>query len=344
VTDAERLVEWFRGVARPLPWRTRPRDPYRSLVAELMAQQTQLERVVPRFVEFIRRFPDLAALASAAEEEVVEAWSGLGYYRRARQLHRLALEVEASGGELPRTAAGLERLPGIGPYTAAAIASMVHGEPAPAVDGNIARVAARVLARADGARGANGRAAALAWVRGLLDGAPPGEVNEALMELGATVCRPAAPVCPACPLAGSCRARAAGDPTVFTPPRGVRETVELRWLAAIAVGSDGRWLLRRVDEGPILRGLWLPPLAEADAARRLAGQALELLPIEAAGPVSVLDPVRHSITYRRIEVVPGVLRGLDPVDPPAGWLWADPRSPGLPTSSLLGKLRRAVER
>ncbi len=341
MSDADRLIAWFRANARPLPWRTAPRDPYRSLVSELMAQQTQLDRVVPRFEEFVRRFPNLAVLAEASEDEVLELWSGLGYYRRARLLHRLAREVAAGDGELPSTAAELEKLPGVGPYTAAAVASMVHGEAVPAVDGNIARVGARVLALADDPRTKIGRESVAGWVSRLMHHAPPGAVNEALMELGATICTPVQPVCERCPLNDGCRAREEGDPLLYPRPRRTRSAIELCWLAVIIEGPDGRWLLRRVDEGPILRGLWLPPYAEIDATRPLDEQALELIPCAGAGSIEFSKPIRHSITHRRIEVIP--VRTI--IDCPGlaadGFSWVDPANPGLPTSSLLGKLVRS---
>jgi len=342
VSDARRLVAWFHANARPLPWRTAPRDPYRSLVSELMAQQTQIDRVVPRFETFIRRFPDLAVLAGASEDEVVEMWSGLGYYRRARLLHRLACEVEGGGGELPKTAAELERLPGIGPYTAAAIASMVHGEPVAAIDGNVVRVGARMLALAGDPRSAAAREAVGAWVRDLMQQAPPGAVNEALMELGATLCRPARPECGRCPLAVACRAGREGDPDSYPRPRPARAPVGLRWLALIVADTDGRWLLTRVTEGPILRGLWLPPFAEIDAGRSIEEQAIELVPFTDLGSIEVMGPVKHSITHRRIEVTPAITAIDRAVDAPPGWSWAPPASPDLPTSSLLGKLLHSV--
>lgn len=342
MSDARRLVAWFDANARPLPWRTVPRDPYRSLVSELMAQQTQLDRVVPRFEAFVRRFPSLAVLARASEDEVLESWSGLGYYRRARLLHRLAREVAVGDGQLPGTAAELERLPGIGPYTAAAIASMAHGEAVPAVDGNIARVGTRVLALAADPRSKVGRQAVGDWVRDLMRQAPPGVVNEALMELGATVCAPNRPECGRCPLAGGCRARGEGDPTRYPRPRRRRSPVDVRWLAVIVGDPGGRWLLRRVTDGPILRGLWLPPFAEIDPLRPLEDQALKLIPLGGVGSMDVAKPVNHSITHRRIEVTPVRAVVARPVSAPTGWAWADPAAPDLPTSSLLGKLLKSV--
>jgi A/G-specific adenine glycosylase len=339
VTDAERLVAWFRVNARPLPWRTAARDPYRSLVSELMAQQTQIDRVVPRFEAFVRRFPDLEALATSSEEEVLAAWSGLGYYRRARQLHRLARHVVEAGGELPRTANELEKLPGVGPYTAAALASVVFGEAVPLMDGNVARVGARVLALEDDPRSRRGRSRILAWARSLMAGVPPGEVNEGLMELGARVCTPIGPDCGRCPLAPGCRARAAGRQEGLPGPRSTRSPVALEWLAAIAESPDGRWLLRRVVDGPILKGLWLPPFAERDHSLPLVDQARAMLPAAATAAAATSYPVvRHSITHRRIRVIPVRLPVAEPVAAPSGFRWADPRSSDLPTSSLLGKL------
>ena len=342
MTDAHRLVTWFRANARPLPWRTTPRDPYRSLVSELMAQQTRMERVVPRFELFIRRFPTLGDLAAASTDEVLEAWSGLGYYRRARVLHRLAREVAAGSGELPTNAADLEKLPGIGPYTAAAVASMVFGESIPLMDGNVARVGARVLALAEDPRKQPGRRMILDWVRGLMNHAPPGEINEALMELGARVCTSSQPACESCPLAPACRSHIEGDPTAYPPPRQMREAIDVRWLAVIVQDRKGRWLLRKVIEGPILRGLWLPPFTEIDGTRSLDQQVSKLLPFDEVTTVESWKPIKHSITHRRIEVTP-VRAAVDlTVDVPDGWSWADPATPNLPTSSLLGKLFKSV--
>jgi A/G-specific adenine glycosylase len=344
MSTAARLVSWFRANARPLPWRTQPRDPYATLVSELMAQQTQLDRVVPKFRSFMRRFPSLPSLAAASEDEVVEMWSGLGYYRRARLLHRLARDVEASTGVLPRKASELEELPGIGSYTAAAIASMVHGEAVPLMDGNVGRVAARKLAEPGDPTKGRTRKVILDWVRELMVSAPPGDVNEALMELGATVCTPVKPACGTCPLSHGCRARIAGDPEVYPPPRPTRARVDLRWLVVIVEDGSGRWLLREVSDGPILRGLWLPPFVEIDARQPSEDRVRRLLPFRSTARIDFSHPVRHSITHRRIEISPARV-GVDPApDVPAGWSWADPGSPGLPTSSLLGKLHRSIHR
>jgi A/G-specific adenine glycosylase len=342
MSDPSSLMKWFRANARPLPWRTEPREPYATLVSELMAQQTQLDRVVPRFVAFMRRFPTLSSLAAAAEEDVVEMWPGLGYYRRARLLHRLAREVVATTVELPKRASDLEKLPGIGPYTAAAVASMVHGEAVPLMDGNVGRVGARVLAVRGDPRTGTTKRLILGWVERLMVSASPGEVNEALMELGATVCTPMRPDCGRCPLNDGCRARVEGNPEIYPPPRQSRPPVDLTWLAVIVEDRVGRWLLREVTEGPILRGLWLPPFAEADPRKPLVEQVLRLLPFRSAAAVELAEPVKHSITHRRIEIRPARVR----VDPPAvipdHWSWVDPASPELPTSSLLGKLRGVV--
>jgi A/G-specific adenine glycosylase len=339
--SSDRLIAWFRRARRELPWRVEPRDPYRVLVSELMLQQTQVERVVPRYEAFVERYPDLETLATADEEHVLEAWSGLGYYRRARLLHRLAREVTADGGQLPRSASELERLPGIGPYTAAALASLAFGEAAPVLDGNVLRVASRVLALEGDPRTASGRRRILSWVATLMRDRPPGEVNEALMELGSTVCRTTAPACDRCPLAAACAARMEGDPEAYPPARRTRIAEDHRWVAACVIDREGRWLLRRVADGPILRGLWLPPFgdlangtAAVEQARRMAG-----IP---TGGAAVAATVDHGITHRRIRVVPVRLElgGTPAASPDERW-WA-PGTPPPATSSLLAKLVEAV--
>jgi len=338
VVTTRALVDWYRTCARDLPWRSEPRDPYLVLVSEIMLQQTQVDRVAPRFASFVERFPTFATLAEATQEEVLTAWSGLGYYRRARNLHRTARDVVAGAGCLPRTASDLERLPGIGPYTAAAVASLAFGEATPVLDGNVMRVGARVLAMENDPRLADGRRRLETWIVGLMEGVPPGQVNEALMELGAVACRPADPDCAVCPLSEGCGAYAEGKPEAYPPPRRRRAVIALRWVAACCVDHEGAWLLRRIDEGPILRGLWLPPLAELEDRVDPVDEAKGLLPdvksrFRTAGPA-----VRHHITHRRIDVVP-VRVDVDRFDPPSeNWQWVDPREPGVPTSSLLAKL------
>lgn len=338
MTLAERLVAWYRDNARVLPWRGEPRDPYRVLVSELMLQQTQVDRVRPRFEAFINAFPDLATLAAAPEEAVLAAWSGLGYYRRARMLHRLARALAAAAGTLPRSAAELARLPGVGPYTAAAVASLAFGEAVPVLDGNVLRVASRVLGFAGDPRNAAGRQALLGFLRPLVEEGPPGRVNEALMELGATVCRPSTPLCGRCPLIEHCRAKAEGRQERIPPPRRRRDGLALSWTAACCVDAGGRWLVRQVSEGPILRGLWLPPIAELAPHDDPELAARRLVPGELVGPPRRLPALRHSITHRRITVHPVRLALEAGAAAAASGRWIDPSTLSMPTSSLFFKI------
>jgi A/G-specific adenine glycosylase len=339
--QTEDLLEWYRAHARELPWRQEPRDPYRVVVSEFMLQQTQVDRVVPRFEAFVGRFPTFEVLAGAVEEAVLEEWSGLGYYRRVRMLHRLAQEVVERPGGLPKTARELEKLPGIGPYTAAAVASLAFGEARPVLDGNVMRVGARVMAMQLDPRSVEGRQHLESWISGLMEGQSPGRVNEALMELGAIVCTPVGPGCARCPFEAHCEARAQGRQQDFPPPRRRRETESLRWVAACVADANGSWLVRRVDRGPILRGLWLPPFAEHEVGENLEKAAARLAPcVEISSPV-LGGAVRHNITHRKIEVTPVLFNGAH-TDVPEGWQWVDPRTPGVPTSSLLAKLVDAL--
>ena len=307
-----------------------------------MLQQTQVDRVVPRFESFVARFPTFEKLAGATEEDVLEEWSGLGYYRRARMLHKLAQEVMERPDGLPLTASELVKLPGIGPYTAAAVASLAFGEAEPVLDGNVMRVGARVQALEADPRSAEGRHRLEGWIRSLMEGEPPGQVNEALMELGATVCTPVGPDCNRCPLGSGCEAMRQGRQESFPPPRRRRATESLRWVAACVITANGEWLVRRVDEGPILRGLWLPPLLEIEEGTDPAKAASRLVPFGTMSSPMVRDAVRHNITHRKIDVIP-VRFGTVRTEPPSdAWCWIDPRDPGVPTSSLLQKLVDAV--
>lgn len=345
VEIADALLGWFERHARALPWRTDPRDAYRTLVSEIMLQQTQVDRVAPRFVDFVQRWPDLRSLAEASEEDVLSMWSGLGYYRRARLLHRLAREVVDSGeDQLPETFEALMALPGVGDYTAAAVGSLAFGLEVPVMDGNVQRVVSRVTAYGGDPRTTPAQKRLKAWVSQLFPGNHPGAVNEALMELGATICTPTGPRCGVCPFGRWCRAFQAGKPEEFPLPRKVRATEDIRWVAACFVGADGRWLLRKVEDGPILRGLWLPPFADlqegADPVDSAIGLAPEGLKTQRG---RVVDPVRHHITHRRIEVIPVLIPTMGVGSFAAMWQWARLGEVVGGTSSLFEKLHKSIK-
>lgn len=334
------LLDFFRKSARELPWRVEPRNPYHTLVSELMAQQTQLDRVIPRFVEFIRRFPSLEAVAEAEEEDVLGSWSGLGYYRRAKMLHALAIRVSKEGGHLPSKAEELRLLPGIGPYTASAIASLAFGEATAVLDGNVLRVAARVLAIRGDLRSSRPQARIRLWMEGFFQFGSPGRINESMMELGALRCTPAAPECRGCPFEDSCIAHREGLEVKIPAPRPVRAPERQEWVAACVLRPDGALLLRKIDRGPILRGLWLVPLAPKAFDESAEAAAARLLPWPDA-PGRVLSPVSHSITYRRMRVYPVLFESMETLDglPEEGnWRWVHGERGSLPSSTLLEKI------
>jgi len=342
VPAAAALLSWFAERGRELPWRGEfPRDPYRVLVSEVMLQQTRVDRVVPGFARFLARFPTLASLAAAPADDAVEAFAGMGYYGRARRLHEVARAIVARGS-WPRDAADLAALPGLGAYTSAALAAFAFGGVEPPVDGNVCRVAARVLA-ADlpgGSAELARRAAALA--RELHAAAPGPALFEALMELGATVCTPAAPRCGACPLGPWCRGQR--DATAYPRPRRAAAQVALRWSALWLTRADGAVLLRRVPSGSLLAGLWLPPFAPVPAGGDPRSVAADLARSHGTvAAMAALPPVRHAITRHRIEVLPFAAESAATVrEPSAEIAFRDPAAPGLPTSSLLEKLRAAA--
>ncbi len=255
-----RLLEWYAANKRAMPWRGHP-DPYAVWVSEIMLQQTQVDTVRPYFARFLEAFPTVAALAAAEDAPLLKAWEGLGYYTRARNLRKAArLLTEAHGGALPRTAEALRALPGIGAYTAAAIASICFGAPAPVVDGNVARVIARRNALPDGFRKEPPRRALAAWLTPhIAASGSPSDFNQAMMELGALVCTPHRPACLLCPLRPDCRAAAEGTQEAFPVVAARKALPERKGLVVILRDARGRLLLTRHEGERLLAGFWELP-------------------------------------------------------------------------------------
>ncbi len=260
----EALLAWYRAHPRPMPWRGHP-DPYAVWVSEIMLQQTQVETVRPYFTRFLEAFPDIAALAAAEDGPLLKAWEGLGYYTRARNLRKAAQRVMAEhGGTLPQEPAALRALPGIGDYTAAAIASLAFGAPTPVVDGNVARVFARRNLLGDDFRKPAPRRALAAWLTPHIEASgAPADFNQAMMDLGARVCTPRNPACLVCPLRPQCQAHATGRQGDFphTPP--ARALPERRATVLLLRDCHGRLLLARHPGERLLAGLWELPTRES---------------------------------------------------------------------------------
>ena len=314
------LLAYFRRDARSFPWRS-DSDPYRVLVSEVMLQQTRAAVVSPYFERWMRRFPTISSLAAASEEEVLKAWEGLGYYARALRLRRAAREiVRRHGGRVPATADVLRTLPGIGPYTAGAVASIAYGSPVPAVDANVRRVLARLMNEPEPSPRVLEE-----WAGALVDPADPGDFNQALMELGARICLPRAPRCGACPIPSHCRAREAGTQAVV-PARRPRAPLPEYMVACAGLvsreGESSSVLLRRRPAGGLLGGMWEVPGEEVDdparagrTASQLAGRLVGAgrpdraggpprgMPVR-IGPMRELRPVRHVFTHRRVTYLP----------------------------------------
>ena len=329
------LLAWYDREQRDLPWR-RTTEPYAVWLSEVMLQQTQVDTVAPRFDSFLERFPDPAALAAASEQQVVAAWSGLGYYRRARQLHAAAQRV-VEAGRLPRTAQEWQRLPGIGEYTAAAIASISGGEVIAVLDGNVERVVSRLLASACEPKKAAVRRRLRAAAEQLLDRDRPGDTNQALMELGALVCRPREPACERCPLRASCSAAASGDPGRFPPARRRPATIRVVRQLFVVHRAGCTLLFRRSPTASTLPGFWELPWLDG-AVRETLDRDLET---KYGGRWLVIageTRLRHAITNRRfvIGVHGGDWRSPAVEQQAAGWYSAEEIAT-LPTSSLVAK-------
>ena len=325
--DAGDLLAWFRRHRRPLPWRGpwgRRRDPYHVWLSEIMLQQTQAATVAPRYEAFLARWPGVEALAGAEEREVLDAWAGLGYYRRARNLHRAARVVATDwDGRFPATVRDLESLPGVGAYTAAAIAALAFGVRTVAVDGNVARVLARVFALAVPAGRPSRRLQAAG--AGLAPAALPGEFAEALIELGALVCRPRAPRCGACPWQGACAAFRTGRTADF-PVAVPRKRPAVRYSVAFRLTNGrGEVLLRRQSDPGPFQGMLVLPATPWGAARPSPAA------VRAAAPPAVAwrrvaGRVEHDLTHLALRTE--VRAGATTREPAPGEIWHPGRDDG----------------
>jgi A/G-specific adenine glycosylase len=322
-----RLLSWYDANRRDLPWRSgsgRAPEPYRVWISEVMLQQTRVETVRPYFERWMTRFPTLEALADAPLDDVLKAWEGLGYYSRARNLHGAAREVATRyGGQLPGEAPALRTLPGIGRYTAGAVASIAFGRAEPVVDGNVRRVLARWL---DDPAPRDPRLWKVA--EELVAGERPGDLNQALMELGATVCTPRSPGCGDCPVREWCVARSAGTQEQRPVPRGPRSIPEEEHGVAVVEWNGSVLMTRRTGRGR-LAGLWeLPGAAVAPgetaaaAARRAVRERTGLEVVEAEPLGAVEHAFTHvRVTYRALRCAPA--GAPPPLATPADSLWAD---------------------
>ncbi|MBI4615275.1 MAG: A/G-specific adenine glycosylase [Planctomycetes bacterium] len=344
--DWDRLVRWYRKNARRLPWR-KSRDPYPVLVSEFMLQQTRVETVLAYYEPFLARFPDLRTLARARVGTVLAAWSGLGYYRRARFLHEAAGRiVREHGGQVPDDPEALRALPGIGDYTAAAVLSIAFGRPEPVLDGNVARVLARYRAVPGDPKRGRTRNRLRELAAAVLAGRNPGETNQALMELGAAVCLPGRPDCRGCPLSGGCEARRRGRTDSY-PARAKRlRTVEI--LRAVAVIRRGArvLLVRRRGKSRLDGFLEFPGVDVPRGQRAPVRLARHLARTHGLAVVveEEMGEVRHQITHHQITARAYSARARAPVRTAGTDLaWVDPRDlDGLPIPAQTRKVARLV--
>jgi A/G-specific adenine glycosylase len=305
-----KLLAWFAAGQRDLPWR-KTKDPYRIWLSEIMLQQTRVAAVVPYYSKFLARFPNLAALARARTEAVLQRWAGLGYYSRARNLHRAAKEILVSHvGRFPRGYNAALSLPGIGRYTAAAVLSIAYGEPLAVLDGNVARVLARL-----GAVRGNLRAPATwkqldATAHELLARDGPGDWNQAMMELGATVCTPKSPRCSECPVAAWCRARKLGIAGQLPAARAKQKPVQITLAAAVLLDPRGKTLVIRDGEGALFSRLWQFPVLEikANGGSQLRQHLKKIFGLAVDGRMTPLGTARHTVTFREVRLEPYLVR------------------------------------
>jgi A/G-specific adenine glycosylase len=319
VSFRKQLLAWFRQFQRDLPWR-RTKDPFRIWISEIMLQQTRVAAVIPYYERFLAHFPKVRALAEAPQEEVLRLWSGLGYYSRARNLQKAAQQIVARhGGEFPKEEKAAMALSGVGPYTGAAILSIAFNAKHAVLDGNVARVLARLGAVRGDLRESRRWQSLQTTAQELLDPKAPGDWNQAMMELGAMVCTPRAPQCLLCPVAKFCRARQSGDPESFPQKRKKREAVQIVLAAAVFCTPRGQTLLlppprKKTESRPaaddvatLVSRMWHFPTVtiRKDAFTELRTFLATVLPAgNSALRFEPLARIRHAVTYRNVTILP----------------------------------------
>jgi A/G-specific adenine glycosylase len=340
---AAALLAWYDRHARRLPWRVSPAeraagvtpDPYRVWLSEVMLQQTTVAAVGPYFENFVSKWPSVGDLAAATDDDVMRAWAGLGYYSRARNLIAAARKIAAGGGTFPDTADELKRLPGVGGYTAAAIAAIAFERPEPVVDGNIERVISRLFAIAEA--GTVAKAEIRARQETLTPSERAGDYAQAMMDLGATICAPKRPACPLCPINESCEAFAIGEPETFPTKAAKAERPKRRGNAFVAVRDDGAVLLRRRPPKGLLGAMAEVPGSDWTAGGTDADDGAPL----AIGWSSTPKRVTHVFTHFRLEL--DVYRGeadTTQAAPDGSW-WSEANA--LPGEALPSVMKKAIE-
>lgn len=289
------LLAWYDANQRVFVFRG-PKDPYRVWLSEIMLQQTRTSSAGPYYERFLAQFPDVFALAQAGEEAVLKAWEGLGYYTRARNLHKTAQLVAGQmDGVFPKTAKDLLALPGVGPYAAAAIASIAYDEPVPAMDGNLNRVISRLYDLRENIETPAVKARLQALGQGLMPSTRAGDMNQAMMDLGATICVPGTPDCAACPLAGLCDAKKQGDPATLPVMKQKKPPKQVEVGVGILVSPQGVLLMQRKEA--LLKGLYVFLLKEGGSDPKQVEQMAQKL-VPTAQMVGSLGSARHIFTHR----------------------------------------------
>jgi A/G-specific adenine glycosylase len=338
------LQAWFAEHQRALPWRMGPhgaRDPYRVWLSEVMLQQTRVATVIAYFERFVARFPTVADMAKAPIDDVLSLWSGLGYYSRGRSLHRAAQAVVAQGG-FPTSSKGLEELPGIGPYTAAAVASLAFGERVAVLDGNVQRVLARLTNNANDLRHPSTKQHQQQLAQHLVDAhphMPAGLINEALMELGATTCTPTSPRCSRCPLASECAALREGTVHMLPVLSKRAPRTNLRVVMLLMHHQGQVWLQRRPDDAGLFAGLFVGATREVASDGSEDESAIDALSVEHASSGRRVGPwhVERTLTHRNLHIAAYVV-ATDNIPKQAGTAFAlstllHKHSPGRPALS-----------